>query len=693
MIEPNITTSFRNTISQCDLQDLGYKGNRFTWTNRQEGEQLIQSRLDRFFANSGWISLFPTYTNTHLTRYQSDHCPISLEFTNKTSNQGHNQHHYGKKFEQIWLTNENHLNIVKDAWQSRHSDIGNKLQFTLNSLHNWGKQTFGSLPKRIKETQNDLATLQNHPQTNCLIQQIKDKEKELDDLLEKEEIWWCQRSRAMWLTHGDKNTSFFHQKASHRKRRNRIDSIKDPMGQYHTDQREIEQTFITHFQHLFTSQATNQVMETVQVVKNRINPYMFDHLNKDYTKQEVLEAVKGMKSLAAPGPDGLPAKFYQTYWEIVGKDITNTALNILNKDGNPGPFNATHICLIPKTKNPSQPSDFRPISLCNVTLKIITKAIANRLKPILPEIISTNQSAFVPGRLITDNVIIANEIFHYLSQTNSATGFVGIKTDMAKAYDRIEWNFLQATLSSMNFPIRMVNTIMKCVTTVNFSILINGKPSPHFYPQRGLRQGDPLSPYLFILCADVLSALITNAHLKKTIHGVKIAPKAPEITHLFFADDSVIFCRATEAETTSIKDILSTYQAASGQLVNYSKSEIIFSKRVPRISKTAIQQILHMPTVHHFAKYLGQPTYIGRSKKQTFNYIQDKVWAKLKGWKEKSLSFAGRSTLIKAVAQAIPTYLMSAYSIPKGICRQMEGMISRFWWGCNVDQKKIHWTS
>jgi hypothetical protein len=281
IIEPNITTSFRNTISHCDLHDLGYKGNRFTWTNRQEGEQLIQSRLDRFFATSGWISLFPTFTNTHLPRYQSDHCPISLEFTNKTNNQVHNQQYHGKKFEQIWLTNENHFNIVKDAWHSRHSDIGNKLQFTLNTLHNWGKKTFGILPKRIKETQNDLTTLQNHPKTNCLIQQIKEKEKELDDLLEKEEIWWSQRSRAMWLTHGDKNTSFFHQKASQRKRKNKIESIKDLMGQSHTDQVKIEQTFIAHFQHLFTSQDTNQVLETVQVVKDKITPEMFELLNKD----------------------------------------------------------------------------------------------------------------------------------------------------------------------------------------------------------------------------------------------------------------------------------------------------------------------------------------------------------------------------------------------------------------------------
>jgi hypothetical protein len=118
---------------------------------------------------------------------------------------------------------------------------------------------------------------------------------------------------------------------------------------------------------------------------------------------------------------------------------------------------------------------------------------------------------------------------------------VGIKTDMAKAYDRVEWEFLEATLMVMGFPVDKVQTIMKCVTTVTFSILINGQPSSCFQPKRGLRQGDPLSPYLFIICADVLSGLISRAQSNLSIHGVKIAHRAPEISHLLFADDSLFF--------------------------------------------------------------------------------------------------------------------------------------------------------
>jgi hypothetical protein len=366
-------------------------------------------------------------------------------------------------------------------------------------------------------------------------------------------------------------------------------------------------------------------------------------------------------------------------------------LNVLNQGGDPNQYNSTYICLIPKINNPSNPSEFRPISLCNVTLKIITKTIANRMKHVMPEIISPNQSAFVQGRLITDNTIIASDIFHYLNKTKRKSGYVGIKTDMAKAYDRVEWPFLESTLASMGFPIALTQIIMKCVTTVKFSILINGHPSKEFVPKRGLRQGDPLSPYLFILCADVLSGLISRALTSHQIHGVKIAPTAPEISHLFFADDSLIFCRASTNEVTTIANIIHNYEEASGQLVNLNKSEMLFSKGVHESTKEDIYQILPIQNVTNFSKYLGMPTAAGRSKSQMFNYLQERIWKKLKGWKEKNLSFAGRETLIKAVAQAIPTYIMSSFLIPIGVCEQLERMICRFWWGSTSDHKKIHW--
>ncbi|MCH90208.1 hypothetical protein A2U01_0011119 [Trifolium medium] len=186
-LEPNITSSFRNTISHCDLQDLGYQGSIYTWTNKHQGEHLIKSRLDRFLATIDWITMFPNYTNTHLMRYRSDHCPILLEFPNLHCNRSNTTHYHGRKFEQIWTTDKQHKSIVREAWLNKQGDIKDKLQHTLNNLHNWGRQTFGVIPKRIKDTQQELESLQLSSNSQNMSQQIAIKEKELDNLLEMEE--------------------------------------------------------------------------------------------------------------------------------------------------------------------------------------------------------------------------------------------------------------------------------------------------------------------------------------------------------------------------------------------------------------------------------------------------------------------------------------------------------------------------
>lgn len=291
------------------------------------------------------------------------------------------------------------------------------------------------------------------------------------------------------------------------------------------------------------------MQDTIDVVKNKISPANHDYPQQEFSTAEVFDAIKQMKSFAAPGPDGLPALFYQSYWEDIGSDITNFVLNILNHNCDIGNINHTLLCLIPKIKNPTLPSDYIPIALCNVLFKIITKTIANRLKKILNDIVSPQQSAFIPNRLITDNTILAYEAFHYLkNHKNRKNGVVGIKLDLEKAYDRVEWDFLESTLFTMGFPINLVNTIVLCVRSVSFSILINGSHSTTFKPKRGIRQGDPLSPYLFILCAEVLSGLITRCHEKGKLHDITIARNAPTLSHLFFADDSMIFCRAHKDE-------------------------------------------------------------------------------------------------------------------------------------------------
>jgi exonuclease III len=389
LIDPNTTNSFRNILSICDLQDLGYTGNKYTWTNKHQGDSLIFARLDRFIATTEWKNRFPYHINHHLLRYKSDHNPIMLDFSSNVQNKVDSRPRL-KRFEQVWTREENHMHKVKAAWDTSHGNIADRLHTTLETLHNWGHQIFGTLPKKIKQVQDELMYLNQTQGNPNSAQAIKDKESELDKLLDGEEMWWKQRSRADWLQHGDKNTKFFHLKASQRKKRNTIKSIMDKQGQSQTKHEDIESVLLDHFETLFKSQPTHQIQNTVEVVKNKLSNEMRNFLKAEFQDYEVYNAVKDMKSMAAPGPDGLPALFYHTYWDIVGNDVTREILDILNNNKSPDHINQTYICLIPKIPSPSQASDLRPTSLCNVTLKIVTKTVANRLKTILPDIISPN---------------------------------------------------------------------------------------------------------------------------------------------------------------------------------------------------------------------------------------------------------------------------------------------------------------
>lgn len=219
-----------------------------------------------------------------------------------------------------------------------------------------------------------------------------------------------------------------------------------------------------------------------------------------------------MNPLGASSPDGFPAHFFQTHQDFIKNDICQFALNVLNNHGSLDEINSTYITLVPKIRNPSKVGDFRPISLCNVIYKIVAKTIADRLKTIMPLIISPTQCTFVPRHLITDNNIIAYETLHYLKTCCKGNKrFMALKLDMSKSYDRIEWSFLKSVMLKMGFKSNRVSLIMHYVTSISYSILINGVAQKQFKPSEGIRQGDPLSPYLFIICVEVLFHLLFKA--------------------------------------------------------------------------------------------------------------------------------------------------------------------------------------
>ena len=220
----------------------------------------------------------------------------------------------------------------------------------------------------------------------------------------------------------------------------------------------------------------------------------------------------------------------------------------------------------------------------------------------------------------------------------------------------------------LGFPEVWVDRVMTCVSYPSFSVLINGKPYGLIHPSRGIRQGDPLSPYLFLLCAEGFTSLLERAELDGIINGVSICRQAPSISHLLFADDSLFFCQAKDKETKAIMEILKLYVEVSGQCINMEKSSIYFSSNTSLQHRDVIKALLGVNEVDRFESYLGLPTLVGWKKYHTFSFIKDRVWKKLQGWKGKMLSRAGKEILIKAVAQSIPTYTMSVFQLPAKLC-------------------------
>jgi hypothetical protein len=269
--------------------------------------------------------------------------------------------------------------------------------------------------------------------------------------------------------------------------------------------------------------------------------------------------------------------------------VYQATLHTLNSVIMPSSLNRTNIALIPKVKNPTRVTEFRPISLCNVMYKVISKVLANRLKKILPLIISPVQSVFIPGRLITDNVLVAYEMLHTIhTRMRDKKGFMAVKLDMSKAYDRVEWGFLKTIMSKLGFDQRWIDLIMISVTTVQYVIVANGQPCGSIIPGKGLRQGDLISPYLFLLCAEALSSMLMKANEDDVLTRVPTSKRGPRISHLFFVDDSLLFSRSTRSQWQSMTNVLRRYEEALGQHLNSDKTSIFFSKNLAMEDKEVI---------------------------------------------------------------------------------------------------------
>ncbi|KAL9674710.1 hypothetical protein QQ045_002909 [Rhodiola kirilowii] len=688
--------AFRETLMDCGLSDLGYKGNPFTFSNRRSGAREMKARLDRMLANNAWRRVFPDAQVTHITATSSDHSMILLHSRGRVRKSVYNRF----RFEPMWIRNEEVGNVVAAAWSNGEEmdmTLANKLHRCSKSLSRWNSENFGKVGKRIRELKEELESIRLLERDRETIAKEADIVEKIDEWRLREEILWRQRSRVEWLKEGDRNTCYFHAKATQRKKSNTILRLQNEDGEWMTDERQIGDVIKSYFTNIFSSSrglAREDHHLSFKDIQRSVTVEMAGRLCEPVSATEIQAAIFQMSPLKAPGPDGFHALFYQKFWHIIKDTVINKVSKVFEEGKMEEGMNDTLIVLIPKCNRPKRVEEFRPISLCNVSAKIVMKILANRLKDILPDIISEMQSAFVPGRLISDNILLAHEVMRYIrSMKRQKTGYFSIKTDMSKAYDRMEWSFLKQMMVKLGFPERWTRLVMECISSVRYKVKLNDLFLDIPPPERGLRQGDPLSPYLFLICSEWLSIKLAAEVCSKRLKGVRICHGAPMVSHLFFADDSIFFMKATEQNARRLRAILNEYEDLSGQRISAAKSEIVYSRNVAAPVRQVINGVFAFKEVEVHSRYLGLPLAFSHNKVKLFKYIIQNTWKRVMGWKELQLSAAGKEVMLKSVLQALPIYAMMCYKLLAAVCKRLAGIMRKFWWSNDIDSRAIHWTN
>ncbi|GJY46578.1 RNA-directed DNA polymerase, eukaryota [Tanacetum coccineum] len=561
-------TAFNLFISNAGLEEVPLGGCSFTWCHRSASKM---SKLDRFLMSESLLGACPNFSTITLDRYLSDHRLILLR---------ESTHDYGPilfRFFHYWFEVDGFEKLVNEAWYETQVDASNAMLNLMNKLK--------YLKKKIRAW-NDVS--------DDIINKRTEVVKSIQELDELQSMEAAQKAKIKWAIEGDENSKYYHGVLN--KKRNQL-SIRGVLaaGNWIENPALVKNKFLTHFKNQFERPNTMRPILNMDFPRQLTSIQQLD-MEAEVSNDEIKRAVWDCGIDKSPGPDGFTFGFYRRFWKLIEKDVVAAVKLFFQSGYIPKGCNSSFIALIPKILDAKMVKDFRPISLIGSLYKIIAKILANHLVMVLGDIINEVQSAFVADRQILDGLFILNELFQWC-KSKKKQSFI-FKVDFEKAYDSVRWDYLDDVLRKFGFGERWCGWIQECLRSSWGSVIVNGSPMEEFQFFKGLKQGNPLSLFIFILIMESLHISFQRAVNAGMFKGI-VLDSSMQLSHIFYADDAVFVGQWSNSNIDTIVHVLKCFHYASGLSINMSKSKImgiaVTEERVEQVASRIRCDILKVP--------------------------------------------------------------------------------------------------
>ncbi|GJZ61623.1 RNA-directed DNA polymerase, eukaryota [Tanacetum coccineum] len=625
---------FNSFISNAGLEEVPLGGSAFTWCHKSASKM---SKLDRFLISENLMNTYPNISAVTLDRYISDHHPILLR---------ESMFDYGPtpfRFYHYWLEVDGFNDFIIETWKVAPGDDSNgmrnmmfKMKFLKSKIQEWNNRsknnTKGDMARLTGELQVLDADIDNGNGSVEIAYKRMDVINSMLRINKTQAVEVAQKAKIKWSVEGDENSRFFHGMLN--KKRSQL-SIRGVM----------------------------------------VDGMWIEKPNQDCGTDK------------SPSPDGFTFGFFRHFWSTIEADVFEAVKYFFTNGDIPKGCNSSFIALISKIPDANMVKDFRPISLIGSVYKIIAKILSNRLVGILGDIVNEVQSAFIAERQILDGPFILNEVMQWC--TSKKKQALIFKVNFEKAYDSVRWDFLDEVLQKFGFGNKWRMWIQSCLRSSRGSILINGSPTEEFQFFKGLKQGDPLSPFLFILIMESLHLSFQRVVEAGMFTGIKLSSSVT-LSLMFYADDAMFLGQWNDGNIDTLVHVLECFYQASGLRINMSKIKImsvhVEGEKVKQAASKLGCRTLNAPFV-----YLGTKVGGTMSRVNEWNEVVDKVISRLSKWKMKSLSIGGRLTLLKSVLGSIPIFHMSIFRVPLSLLNSLESIRNKFFNGNGLRSKKVTW--